>query len=247
MINNIEHWEILETKAPYSEPTMRFDELLLDRLGNHPILHFYDWAGDTATFGHFLNPSEYINIDRAQERGLQLGRRPTGGGIVFHIWDMAFSVLVPSSSPHFSLNTLENYAFVNRAVLKAVSSFLESDLSLTPLDLPAPDLSCQRFCMAQPTKYDVIFKGRKVAGAAQRKTKKGFLHQGTISLCLPDFDYLNEVLLPGTQVVSAMKQYTQPLLPGKPSPSELKSAKETLRALLYQSLSEDLKKNEDCN
>jgi lipoate---protein ligase len=240
-MNNLNYkvyWEVLETKALYSEPTMRFDEELLTRLGDIPIIHFYEWEEDSATYGHFLEPKDYLNLEGVKKRQLKLGRRPTGGGIVFHTWDMAFSVLVPSSSPLFSLNTLENYGVINRAVLAAAQHFLGSSLSITPLDLPARDISSGRFCMAQPTKYDVILGGRKVAGAAQRKTKKGFLHQGTISLVQPDFEYLQDVLLPGTEVAASMQYYTQPLLQGRPMACELRDAKQTLRRLLYQALSE---------
>jgi lipoate-protein ligase A len=49
--------------------------------------------------------------------------------------------------------------------------------------------------MARPTKYDVMLQGRKIAGAAQRKTKAGFLHQGTIALLCPDPELLGAVEL----------------------------------------------------
>lgn len=233
-------WQILETQAPDSEPTMRLDESLLMELGDLPIIHFYEWTNPTATYGYFLKPPEFLSMEGVRKRGLALGRRPTGGGIVFHVWDMAFSVLIPASSARFSQNTLENYATINRAVLESVKSFLGLDLSITPVDLPARDLSSGRFCMAQPTKYDVILQNKKVAGAAQRKTKKGFLHQGTIALQMPCQDYLRDVLLAGTEVASSMAQYTQPLLAGTPTERELKDAKQTLRHLLLSNLIEEI-------
>ena len=52
------------------------------------------------------------------------------------------------------------------------------------------------FCMAKPTIYDVVYQGRKIAGAAQRRRKNGYLHQGTISLAFPQMGLLNEVLFP---------------------------------------------------
>lgn len=66
--------------------------------------------------------------------------------------------------------------------------------------------------MARPTKYDVVLNGKKIAGAAQRKTKKGFLHQGTIALKRPSREYLSTVLLPGTKVLEAIEAHTFPLL-----------------------------------
>lgn len=233
-------WGIWETEAPYSEPTMRLDEAFLAGLGELPLVHFYEWEEETATYGYFLNPSDYLSMEGVERRGLKLGRRPTGGGIVFHVWDMAFSVLIPASFPHFSQNSLQNYEFINRAVLESIKIFLGPSLTLTPLDLPARDTSSGKFCMAQPTKYDVILGGRKVAGAAQRKTKKGFLHQGTIALQMPSQEYLRDVLLPGTEVAISMAHYTQPLLGSHASVSELRDAKQTLRNLLFRELSRKL-------
>jgi len=266
-------WNILDTGFRSAEENMLLDAELLDGLDPHasPILHFYDWEGDSATYGYFVKPSDFLNLEEAKKRGLQLAKRPTGGGIVFHIWDLAFSVLIPAGHPHFSEKTLDNYAFVNDAVLAAVSAFLEprpnletisefilptersalfpngksfkhsqtaskfarlsrnlslgknlhpsrqkqfrdSLLELIESDAEALDPSCIRFCMAQPTKYDVVLQGKKIAGAAQRKTKKGFLHQGTIALKMPPEAYLKAVLLPETKVLEAIQANTFPLI-----------------------------------
>ena len=80
-------------------------------------------GGDSATFGYFVNPGKFLDLDHVREKGLNLARRPTGGGIIFHLWDMAFSVIVPAHCPEFSMNTLDNYAFVNCVVLEAVGEF----------------------------------------------------------------------------------------------------------------------------
>ncbi len=235
-------WEVIDTGVGSAARNMEMDAELLEEASvkKRPLLHFYDWEGDCATYGYFVDPGNYLNLEGVSRRGLQLARRPTGGGIVFHIWDMAFSVVVPSSCPEFSFNTLENYAFVNRAVLGAVGEFVRgrSDLVLTADDFVSMDAQCQHFCMAKPTKYDVILEGRKIAGAAQRKIKGGFLHQGTISLVMPPEDYLREVLKEGSQVLDAMKLYTFPVLGPRASAQEISEAKKCLKVLLTTHLNQ---------
>ena len=229
-------WEIIDSGYQSAEENMRFDTELLEKAGSFscPILHFYEWTGDSATYGYFTDPSKFLNLDQAQKLSLQLARRPTGGGIVFHCWDMAFSILVPAKCREFSFNTLENYAFVNNAVLSSVKEFLENQppLSLTPNDLASWDSHCLHFCMAKPTKYDVMWEGKKIAGAAQRKTRHGFLHQGTLALLSPNIDYLGQVLLPGTKVREAMLAHTYPLLEQSAQALEMDRAKQRLRSLL---------------
>ena len=233
-------WEVIDTGVASAEANMNRDAEFLSRLGERerPLIHYYDWEGECATYGLLVNPEQFIDIEAASEHGVTLARRPTGGGIVFHIWDLAFSVLVPAKSPLFSKNTLENYALINNAVLYAVEEFLEKapDLKLTPQDGPALEKAGTRFCMARPTKYDVVVEGRKVAGAAQRMTKEGFLHQGTIALMMPDADLLSALLPQKSRILEAMQQSTFPLLPAELTHQEQKGAKENLKHLLTKHL-----------
>jgi lipoate---protein ligase len=229
-------WQVIDTGCQSAEENMRLDAELLEGADafSHPILHFYEWTGDSATYGCFTDPAELLNLDKVRQLSLQLARRPTGGGIVFHVWDMAFSVLIPAICCEYSLNTLQNYAFVNNAVLAAVKEFLDqrAPLALIPEDFISWDPDCFHFCMAKPTKYDVVWEGRKIAGAAQRKTRKGFLHQGTIALVPPNIDDLDQILLPGTRVRDAMLAHTCPLLEKSSQKSEINAAKQRLRILL---------------
>src|SRR5579872_6746747 len=122
--------QILDTGIDSAEANMRFDEKLLNQLeaqGN-PILHLYQWSRPSATFGYFIRPEKHLDLENAAKNHLDLARRPTGGGIVFHIWDLAFSFLMPAEHPHFSIGTLQNYQFVNKAVLETVQTYF----SLTP-------------------------------------------------------------------------------------------------------------------
>lgn len=235
-------WMILDTGPRGAEENMHFDTCLLENVeaSPRPVLHFYDWAKESATYGWFTEPSTLLNLDEVQHLSLELARRPTGGGIVFHQWDLAFSVLVPSHCPEFSTNTLDNYAFVNRAVLAAVKEYLDHipPLSLTVEDAPSWDKDCSRFCMARPTKYDVMWEGKKIAGAAQRKTRKGYLHQGTIALVMPPDNWLDQILLPGTRVKEAMFAHTCPLLGRSASAEQLTGARRRLRELLATHLTQ---------
>jgi lipoate-protein ligase A len=202
--------EILDTGIATAEENMRFDEKLLENLqsNGYPILHLYSWAKPSATYGYFIRPENHLDLKKVALHHLDLARRSTGGGIVFHIWDLAFSFLMPSEHPHFSLGTLQNYQFVNKAVLETVQTYFSLTPELIVQDAPSLSPDCKNFCMAKPTQYDVVYKGMKIAGAAQRKRKQGYLHQGTISLFAPKIDLLTDVLLSKKDVVQAMTSFT---------------------------------------
>lgn len=231
-------WQIIDTGIAQAKDNMACDKHLLDTLDprGEPILHFYDWQGDSATYGYFINPTDFFDMDAVDHYQLQLARRPTGGGIVFHIADFAFSALVPAAHDAFSLNILDNYAFVNNVVIdtvKQVCSITDDAVLLEQEPVPY-DRQCRHFCMAKPTKYDVIINDKKIGGAAQRRTKQGFLHQGTISIAALSKKYLGDILLPGSRVLEAMEENSFVILEEGWSKDELVAMRGELRASLQE-------------
>lgn len=171
---------------------MEIDEALLNDLDPNgpPILHLYEWVGDAATFGYFTDPQNHL----LETDSIDLAKRPTGGGIVFHIWDLAFSVLIPANHPGYSKDTMDNYKLINESVIIAVKEFSNDNCQLLPAEPADFEAGAEHFCYGKPTKYDVMFQGKKVAGSAQRCKKNGFLHQGSISLAMPDETFLKRLL-----------------------------------------------------
>ncbi|MDN3509168.1 MAG: hypothetical protein P0S93_04035 [Candidatus Neptunochlamydia sp.] len=235
-------WKILDTGKQSAKKNMAIDAKLLEEMkpDDPPILHLYEWEGNAATYGYFLDPKKFLDVEKGESLGLSLARRPTGGGIIFHISDLAFSVLVPANFPHYSTNILDNYDFINSAVKRGVKIFFENAESLTLLPYePTPfDESCCHFCMAKPTKYDIMLEGRKIAGAAQRRRKQGYLHQGSIAITLPEENFLNQVLLEGTQVHKAMLTHTFSLLGKDWTQKDLEEVRETLKHQLQEELTQ---------
>jgi lipoate-protein ligase A len=233
--------QILDTGTATAAKNMEIDQKLLKDLGSKRqcILHLYDWEGDSATYGYFVDPFQSLDLNKVQKHSIQLARRSTGGGIIFHLWDFAFSLLVPSSHPCFTINTLENYQTVNHLVADAVRMFSGDTVQPELLQKEAEPLdeSCVCFCMAKPTHYDVMVNGQKVAGGAQRRTRLGFLHQGTISLIKPDRNYLEDLLLPHTKVLEAFDLNTFALVNDAP---KFKEAKQDLQKELVSVFREGL-------
>lgn len=205
---------IVESLPASAQQQMHRDVQLLEKMGadSEPVLHFYEWEGPAITHGYFIDPAHYFILERVSEKGIQIAKRPTGGGIVLHTCDLAFSVILPVSHPWITAQPVESYRHVNRVVEKAVYAFLDKR--------ELPELLCKEevsspykdFCMAQPTRYDVLLKGKKIGGAAQRRTKQGLLHQGTLFLLQPDHTDLSEILQKGAGLAEAFQEASTPLL-----------------------------------
>lgn len=248
--------KIIESGKKSAQENMEYDRQLLlslDPASTSPILHFYDWQEPSATFGYFSNPYAQLDAAAVQKWGLHLARRPTGGGIIFHQFDFAFSFLLPASHPQFSLNTLENYRLVNTLIADVILQLFKQTSSLAHLeslelqpcatqctDESVTQKQLRNFCMALPTVYDVICGDFKLAGGAQRKTKLGLLHQASIALMLPPDKFLDEVLGFNSTVAKAMKKHSFHLLEMDATYAEQKTTKDLIKNLLTQKFEDRL-------
>ena len=152
---------------------MACDEALLELAPqiNRPVLRFYGWTQPAATFGYF---QKIADIECATHLR-PLVRRPTGGGLVPHDADWTYSVVIPPRHPWYALRASDSYEHMHRWIQSAFNSLgVNAELaSSCRKEIPGQ-------CFAGYEKFDVLFLGRKIAGAAQRRTKSALLIQGSV-------------------------------------------------------------------
>lgn len=175
---------------------------------NEPILRFYEWEQPSATYGYFIKPEEYFIEVKVKELGLNLSKRPTGGGVIFHTGDLAFSLTLPATHPFYKMNPQESYLKIHQRVGEAIREVLGEPCSLACVCESTPRGG---FCMAKPTIYDILYKGKKVGGAAQRRTKRGLLHQGSLFLRMPPRELVLATVKRGAELLDAMEWASYPL------------------------------------
>lgn len=230
------NWNILQPEPRTAKENMELDRALLQAAvaEEEPVVHLYQWKKKSITFGHFMNPFSFIKEEKLEMLGFDLGRRPTGGGVTFHHTDLAFSIIVPAKSRYYSMNPLDNYALINRRVIWALKRFADINGTLLGEEITQVAGDSKHFCMAKPTKYDVMVKGLKVGGAAQRRTKDGFLHQGSISL-IPLEESVRDLFV-DPEVFDNMSRHSFPIL-GKKNAEEFLQAKQELAQQLILAFS----------
>lgn len=160
---------------PPADPAwnMAVDEALLRRVSEWgvPVFRSYDWNSPAATFGWF---QRYADIASWTDRP-QLLRRPTAGGLVLHGEDWTYCVAFPPRHPWYGMRPADSYCRLHRW-LKDV--FLKQGVQT---ELAAdPDTRGPGICFVGAERADLLFDGRKLAGAAQRRNRLGFLIQGSI-------------------------------------------------------------------
>jgi lipoate-protein ligase A len=168
--------EVCNDAAPRSAAmNMAIDEALLET-ANIPSIRFYQWNSPALSFGYF---GKFTDVaDYAAERDLV--RRWTGGGIVFHGDDLTYSIIIPGSAPIFAESSKSIYAAIHSALRDALNIDGQRAELAPAAEAAVTDRGYNGACFANPVRADVTVNGRKVAGAAQRRTRTRLLHQGSI-------------------------------------------------------------------
>jgi lipoyl(octanoyl) transferase len=152
---------------------MGLDEALLHtapRLAR-PVLRFYGWTDPAASFGYF---QKYAQIELMTTLR-PLVRRPTGGGLVAHDADWTYSLVFPPIHDWYRLCASDSYRRVHEWIRAAFAR-----LGLTTGLAPACSKALPGQCFEGHERFDLLWRGQKIAGAAQRRTREGLLIQGSV-------------------------------------------------------------------
>jgi lipoyl(octanoyl) transferase len=167
------NWLLLKSAKGDAATNMALDEALLEnvaRLGA-PVLRFYGWTEPAATFGYFQKFSEVENATHLRP----LIRRATGGGIVPHDADWTYSFAVPPNHAWHLLKAEESYRRIHDWLRLAFAELkVETELA------PCCKKTLPGQCFVGYEKFDLLWHGKKIAGAAQRRNKLGLLIQGSV-------------------------------------------------------------------
>lgn len=140
-------------------------------------LRFYGWEQETFTFG-YSQPLAGVQAAIAPFDGVDLCRRPTGGGLVDHRADLTYALVIPPGHALCRAPALESYRTVHAALAGALQ---EGGRACALQEDCQPCGDALAVCFARPSRYDIITpEGAKIAGAAQKRSRHGLLVQGSL-------------------------------------------------------------------
>ncbi len=160
--------EVIDPQPHDAALNMAIDETLL-HAATGPLLRIYRWARPAVSFGYFLKHRD-IAAGWPQR---EIVRRWTGGGAVPHGEDLTYSLIIPRTCRTiFEMPPLDTY----RAIHEGLARWLGGAFAVAKIASP----KTSEACFENPVQYDLLADGRKIAGAAQRRTRGGLLHQGSV-------------------------------------------------------------------
>lgn len=160
--------KLLKTGFSDAYLNMGIDEALM-KTSPEPVLRLYGWKPHAVSIGYFQGLEEEVDLDACKRHGVDVVRRVTGGGAVFHADELTYSFV----TREFDANILESYKDICAGILLGLKH-AGVEGSFAPLN-------------------DLIVNGRKFSGNAQTRRGGVLLQHGTILLSV-DVDRMFDLL-----------------------------------------------------
>lgn len=139
---------------------MAIDEMLLFQ--GTPTIRFYTWQPSAVSIGYFQSVNEEVNLLECERQGVDVVRRITGGGAVYHdhYGELTYSFICPHNM--VPQNIMESYRLICSAIAEGLGT----------LGIAAQHAGIN----------DIVVNGKKISGSAQTRRQGIVLQHGTILL-----------------------------------------------------------------
>ncbi|MEM2109338.1 MAG: biotin/lipoate A/B protein ligase family protein [Candidatus Odinarchaeota archaeon] len=162
-------WRVIPLAVNKASLNMAIDAAILDEVSagrSPPTLRLYRWRPSAVSIGYFQSIVEEVNIEACREKGVDIVRRMTGGGAVYHSYngEITYSVILPEKYENIPKDIIRSYELICGGIVNALG-VLGLKAQFKPVN-------------------DIIVGGRKISGNAQTRRKGVILQHGTILLDL---------------------------------------------------------------
>ena len=162
-------WRLLKTETYNAFMNMAIDEVIMKaRIENHVqnTLRFYCWKPSAVSIGRFQNIEKEVQLDNCRRHGVDVVRRITGGGTVYHGSEDEITYSVVANKKDLETPDITTvYAKIYAGLAEAVKILgLEADFNKGNVK----------------TCPNLMVHGRKLSGSSQSHKKGVVLQHGTL-------------------------------------------------------------------
>ncbi|MFA5199793.1 MAG: lipoate--protein ligase family protein [Candidatus Omnitrophota bacterium] len=187
----MKEFKLIRSKASSARNNMALDEniyyqYLKDGVG---VLRLYRWERPSFTYGFSQDPVNQIDLALCAENGVQIAKRITGGGILFHHDEITYSFVCNKSDIKEPERVFVSYRNICAFLLKFYQSLgLKPLFALESENFKIRSLPSQ-FCSAAYEKYDILLGTKKIGGNAQKRNRQAIFQHGSIP-CSIDWNFM---------------------------------------------------------
>lgn len=156
-------WRMIGLETNAAATNMALDEAISEAVrtkASLPTIRFYKWLPSAVSIGYFQSLTDEVDVELCKRTGVDIVRRRTGGGAVYHdsSGEITYSVIAPESL--FPKGITESYHLICGWIVNALKR-AGIDSEYKPIN-------------------DIIAAGKKVSGNAQTRRNGILLQHGTI-------------------------------------------------------------------
>jgi lipoate-protein ligase A len=176
-------WRFIVDSAADGATNMAVDEAILTAVveGLSPsTLRFYAWSPPCLSVGR-NQPLADVDLSACRRAGVDVVRRPTGGGAILHADELTYSVALLQSDPRATGDVVESYRRLSEGLLAGLHCLGVEAVQAVGQRKRTADRTA--ICFETPSAYEITAGGRKLVGSAQWRARGGMLQHGTLPLC----------------------------------------------------------------
>ncbi|MBD3172746.1 lipoate--protein ligase family protein [Candidatus Bathyarchaeota archaeon] len=171
-------WRLIDMRIEDAPTQMAIDEAIaMARLrnGTPNTIRLYRWNPSAVSIGYFQSIEKEVNLEACKEYGVDVIRRITGGGAVYHDYkgEITYSLVAPERDPLMPTDILESYQVICGAIVNGLKH-IGVDSKFKPVN-------------------DIVSDGKKISGNAQTRRHGVILQHGTV-LVDSDIERMFQVL-----------------------------------------------------
>jgi lipoate-protein ligase A len=150
---------------------------------NLVILRTYSWTAPTITLGCMQRPEGLLDEKAMVQAGVGWISRITGGRAVLHWNDLTYSCAFPSAAAAMGRSIAESYAMIGRCLSSGLAAAgIVTEMHDSPAEHRATMRNLRLPCFCSPSRNELMVRGKKLVGSAQKRTRSGVLQHGSIPL-----------------------------------------------------------------
>jgi lipoate-protein ligase A len=173
---------VIESEPRDGIRNMALDEALLDAAlsDGQCTVRWYRWDTATVSLGYFQAADAAAAVPELV--GLPLVRRLTGGGAILHHHEWTYSCSVPPGHPLAEVPT----QIYDRVHERIVAALAEQGIRTALRGEALAEREGQFLCFGRGDPRDIVFRGQKILGSAQRRRRGAVLQHGSLLIRTSD-------------------------------------------------------------
>lgn len=176
---------ILDLEGADGYRQMAIDEAMLILRSQNRIpdtLRLWVFRPSAISIGYFQSLYKVVNVELARMLGIDIVRRFTGGGAVYHEYGGELTYTIALQVRGVLTDIQKSYEILCQGIVEAIKMF-GLDAEFKPIN-------------------DVVIRGKKVSGSAQARRGSALLQHGTL-MYATDLDTLTRLLTPPREKLQA--------------------------------------------